>query len=745
MELAYLGLFSKIFNWVLDRIFDPIFKWLSGLLNTVFTWIFEEILAPILLPILEKALDYLIELYMDIYGAFIYGMFSGLLKLIDYMETAFDVFIGIRDVKYYPNPSVPGNYIEGSLVEVLLQQETVSTVFWLLTAAGLAIALMLTIFATAKSSFDLDFDNTRPVSKVLTALMKTFIQFFMVPFFVYFMLMLSAEILKIASTAISGDTPTTLGRIVFVVASLNAANENYVNHNAWKNPSIQPTADPNDIRFPFYITQPTNGKTPLDYTNLDTVKKYFDFSEFDYLIGMLAAIFLLFVMAVCLITFVQRVFEIVLLYIVSPYFVSMMPLDDGERFGRWRDMFIGKCFTGFGSAIGMRLYLLVCQMIMGNTIRFSNVTVGSSIEMDYIMKLFFLVGGAWAVFKSGPMITGLVSAGAGQRESETQHLAGASLYGHTIGKAMNVGKGAMMSAFRGGSGAGALARDRKAKNADPNQKFEGGKGDRMAKASQDKGTQTWKKGVTPTGARAGKFTVGAKRSAAANEGKIQVRPRSNAMSRDPKMMEAARAATAAAGLTTGPGLATSTTSADTAYKEKKNFRLGSMIQSTYDDKGNHKVRVLGFGVDKDSSGKTMSFKMPIAGFKVQRTDPTESMKLARMHIPGITKIDSNVQGGKLQYSDISVLHGAVRYRSDESGSRTRVLGGLATHSTDKEGSHTSVLGIHGHSYTEGGGGFDTFGGHLSIKTNSEHVQSVKVGALEYSRSGITKKTPPGGK
>ena len=121
------------------------------------------------------------------------------------------------------------------------------------------------------------------------------------------------------------------------------------------------------------------------------------------------------------------------------------------------------------------------------------------------------------------------------------------------------------------------------------------------------------------------------------------------------------------------------------------------------------------------------------------------MKLARMHIPGITKIDSNVQGGKLQYSDISVLHGAVRYRSDESGSRTRVLGGLATHSTDKEGSHTSVLGIHGHSYTEGGGGFDTFGGHLSIKTNSEHVQSVKVGALEYSRSGITKKTPPGGK
>ena len=48
--------------------------------------------------------------------------------------------------------------------------------------------------------------------------------------------------------------------------------------------------------------------------------------DFDYLIGFLAAIFLLFIMAVCIITFVQRIFEIVLLYIVSPYFVSTMPL-----------------------------------------------------------------------------------------------------------------------------------------------------------------------------------------------------------------------------------------------------------------------------------------------------------------------------------------------------------------------------------------------------------------------------------
>ena len=65
----------------------------------------------------------------------------------------------------------------------------------------------------------------------------------------------------------------------------------------------------------------------------------FNLADFDYLIGFIAAVFLLFTIAVCLIVFVQRVFELMLLYIVSPYFVCMIPLDDGERFGRWREMF----------------------------------------------------------------------------------------------------------------------------------------------------------------------------------------------------------------------------------------------------------------------------------------------------------------------------------------------------------------------------------------------------------------------
>lgn len=803
MELAYLGLFEKIFNWVLEKIFDPIFKWLSSLLNSVFTWIFNEILSPILLPILEKALEFFFELWMKVYGNIIYSLFSGLLKLIDYMETAFDVFIGIKPVYYYPDINDKTNYISGSLIEVLLQQKTVSTIFWIITAGGLTIALLLTIFGTAKSAFDLDFESKRPVSKVLTEMMKAMIRFFSIPFFVYFILKLSTAVLQIATTAITGDLDTTLGRIVFLVASLNAGagkDNQYVQYNVKNNPSIVVGGPSDPIRYPFYVA---NTDISKDYGDIDAVRTYFDVTKFDYLIGLLAAVFLLFVMAVCLITFVQRIFEIILLYMVSPYFVSTMPLDDGERFGRWRDMFIGKCFTGFGSAIGMRLYLLVCRMIMGNSIAFSDRTIGStSIEMDYLMKLFFLIGGAWAVFKSGPMITSLINAGAGQQEGMTQSVVGGALYGHTIGKAMSAGRSGLMSAFRGKSGESALARKKNAMNGDPTQKFDGSKGDRMAKAStwkkgvvspnakrgkltiganrKPQGGPAWKKGTVspdakrgnltiganrkPQGgdaagawkkasvspdARRGKITIGANRNAP-DASKLTVRPRRLAMSNDPEMKKAAGLASARV---SGMQAAAAKTDANTAFKEKKNLQLGSVFRSTYDANGNHKIRVLGFGVNRDASGNTTAVKMPIMDMKFKKTAPDQSMKLSKMHIPGVVKINSNVENGKLKYSDVSVLHGMGSYHSDENGTSHSFLGGAVQYNKDDSGTHLGVAGIQTHSFADGSRGVDvgklhvreseqgstvSVGSSISLKTADHHLDSLKLGSLEYSHSGIRK-------
>ncbi len=448
MESVYLGLFEKVFNWVLSRILDPVYRFVSGLLMTIFSWLFEEILAPVLMPVLEWALDFFIDLWLKIYSNHLYLLFSGLLKLIDYLETAFDVFIGLRDVTY---TTANGTVVTGTLVEILMQQESISLIFWMITLGALGLALILTIYGTAKSAFDLDFENKRPVSKVMTAMMKTFIQFFTVPFLVYFLLKLSAVILKGVTGVMNFGNVTTLGRIVFIIASLKAAKNASFNVGSDIALDIEfGTSSEDTIRYPFYTIAGGNGVQVKDYGNISQVGEVFDLASFDYLVGFIAAVFLLFTLGVCLVIFVQRIFELILLYLVSPYFVCMMPLDDGEKFNRWREMFIGKCFTGFGSVIGMRLFLMVCPIVMSNRIQFGTA---ASPEMDYIMKLFFLAGGAWAMYKSGSMITSLLSYQAGSSEAGTAAVAGGMIFSHTVGYAMAKGRQAISAGMaRGGKG-----------------------------------------------------------------------------------------------------------------------------------------------------------------------------------------------------------------------------------------------------------------------------------------------------
>lgn len=716
MEMAYLGLFSKIFNWVLDRIFNPIFKWLTNLLTTIFTWIFNEILAPILLPILEEVLQFAIELYKDIYAVHMYALFSTVLKLIDYLEAAFDVFIGIDEVTYYGNA---GTTIKGSLLEVLLQQETISKVFWLLTCGGLALALLLTIYGVAKSSFDLDFENKRPVSKVLTAMMKTFVQFFTVPFFVYFIVKLAAIILQGITYVLNQGNNTTLGRIIFMIASLDAANDANYNVSTSKLGITLGTTPADTVRYPFYSLTAAGAK---DYGDISVVMDSFDLSNFDYLIGAIAAIFLFFTIAVCLIKFVQRIFEVILLYIVSPYFVSTIPLDDGEKFGRWREMFVGKCFSGFGSAVGMRLYLMVCPMIMGGTIDF-----GASAEMDYIMKLFFLAGGAWAVFKSGPMITNLISFQAGQDESMTQAAAGGFMYAQTAGR---MGR-AVSSAMHGRHGGGSQAKAGK-REASPDQAF---KNTKLQPAGKVDGH--WKAGVKPTGPRSGKVTIGANRG-------------------HTDWKSAKPAGGARSGISMGAHRGTAMQADRQA--EHHNLRLGSLFQSTYDNQGNHKFRVMGFGFTADAAGNTTSMKFP--GLKLQ-AGSSGGYQVSKLHLPGVVNYRSNVQNGNVSYSDVSVL-GGIRYQRGSDGQSRFGIGNSLSVSRAADGSYDHVkVGAFTRSHSSDGqktyglgsamqvsrsaeGNTVQFGSQGGVSFRSEAGKSglsgVKIGALEYSRSGITKST-----
>ncbi|MEG2427445.1 MAG: hypothetical protein RSB58_03245 [Clostridium sp.] len=422
MNLIYLGIFEKVFNWIMDKILMPVFNFLSSILNTVFTFIFNKILSPILLPLLEKIFRWALELVLNVLGSIFYFILQTLLKIIDYMQIAFDIFIGLRPVTLTQG----GKPYSGSLLAVLAHLDSVRIAFLAITLAGLGLAFLLTIFSVTRSAIDLDFENKRSVGKVMTDFFKCCLRFMMVPVLMVFMLQFSVIVLAGFNTALTqGKAGTsTLGSTIFVISSLNAARDEKYNVGYTGTGQVQNIGTEDALRKDFYyndVNRNYKNSVIVGGDGSDENQGLFKFGKFDYLTGYASSIFLILILAMCLVVFIQRIFEILILYIVSPYFVAMMPLDGGEKFDQWRELFIAKFFTGFGSAIGMRLYLMLVPIVMGNTLRF---TEGNSPESDYIIKLLFILGGAWAIYKSGSTVTSLLSAQAGSSEQATGAMAG---------------------------------------------------------------------------------------------------------------------------------------------------------------------------------------------------------------------------------------------------------------------------------------------------------------------------------
>lgn len=115
-------------------------------------------------------------------------------------------------------------------------------------------------------------------------------------------------------------------------------------------------------------------------------------------------ILVMFVMSAVM--FVQRIFDIILLYIVSPASVSTIPLDDGGRFRIWREMLVSKVLSAYGIILSMNIFFLVVPQI-------SQITFFGNAFKDGIVQLLFVIGGAFSITKANMIIAQLTGSNAG--------------------------------------------------------------------------------------------------------------------------------------------------------------------------------------------------------------------------------------------------------------------------------------------------------------------------------------------
>lgn len=306
-----------------------------------------------------------------------------LLRVIDALMSIFDIFAGTKYILVDNTPTI--------FVNMLFENTIIRRIFWGVFVLGIALNLVFSIISVTRGMFSTGEDKS--LGKMIGQIFKSFMTYAIVPILVIFCVNLSsAVLLKIDDIMVLGSdgTDLTFGNTLFMILSFGEENEEY------EYCSESPSFD-DDARSTFFND---NKK----YERSDNAFTYFEFSYFKILAGTILSVYIILLLALAIIMFVTRIFDLILLFIVSPYFAASISLDGGERFADWRKLFIAKLVSGFGLVIMMKLFVgIILPVATNGTIIFS-----TSIFINAGFLVLLLTAGCYAVFKSHNLLMKLI-------------------------------------------------------------------------------------------------------------------------------------------------------------------------------------------------------------------------------------------------------------------------------------------------------------------------------------------------
>ena len=628
MESVYLGLFGKIFKWVFEKIIQPIIEFLASVFAKILSWVFNNIMKPMLISIVWPTVKAIASMIMDVFSTFLFDLVSMLYRIIEYVIDFFEIFSGISNVTYDGQ--------EMPFLNVLFVSPIIQKAVWGVAAIAFVLLLIFSTVAVVHSLGEAGGELTRPVSKVLQMTFKGFVRLILIPFTCLFLIAMSGTVLRSVYNGVkdvAGDasqvkgadytgSSTSIPRVIFCLTTLDAANNQEYNITGKHTMDPEAVIALNDsVRAPFYYEDYNGplGKEGLDYTNRDKVSQFFNYKDIDYSLAIPLCLGMLFILIICVIKFIERVFNVIVLFVISPIFASTMPMDDGKRYDTWKEAFVGQLFMGFGSVVSMEIYLLLIPYLMDSGLTFGDGTV----EANALIRVILLFGGAYSVHTAGTIITGILSGSAASAERSAQ--------AHGAMVARTAGSTAIGAArFAGGiamKGAGALGSKLKP---------EPYKSQKELKAEKDSALA--KTGRTKEGGYANK--------------------KENNQLRQSRYLG---------------GLVTKTFDKDgkghLGVNFGKNFRIGMRKDGTW------KMNVFGFTRKYDKDGKLESKSNPFVKYK--RSDDGQ-MHVSKVSLPGMKfrakedhykDKDGNIQThvGGMYMSDFSPL-GIQRSYDQDSGS-----------------------------------------------------------------------------
>ena len=323
-------------------------------------------------------LNELLEGLKDMFFTFLYRMFSLICNLIDFLKDIFYMMCGIDPVTI--------NGEKTDLLSSLTTSDVIRKSFLMVFIVGVILLIVFTIVAIIRTSY-IEKSN---IFQVMKKSGQSFILAILIPFIVLASILLTNVVMQSINTAMTPYGTTTHSTIGGEFLSTIGYNS-YIG------------SEDKEIIFSKFVSG------ELDYTDVDLVKSYFNVSSMNFLIGILGGLVMLIMFVLSSLTFVQRIFDVILLYIISPISISTIPLDDGNRFKLWKDMMIGKILSAYGIILVMNLFFLIIPEVY-------QINFFSNGFQNGIVYILFLIGGSFAVNKANDIIARLCGSSQGGNE-----------------------------------------------------------------------------------------------------------------------------------------------------------------------------------------------------------------------------------------------------------------------------------------------------------------------------------------
>ena len=339
----------------------------------------------------------------DWFWEFLYSISKSIFKLIDGLMSCANVLLGIEPV--YINGQ------ESNFFNFLMTNNNINMAFVVATIIAVILVSLFGVVQIIRTiiSEKVQMTPMRVVGKVG----GTILTFIFIPIVMALLIYITNLFMKALFQASLGGSTTTLGSFLVGAFSQDALND-----------GVQPN---------FYTA------SGFDYTDTDAMWGYIDLADFDYFFSWIAGICILFCLAKTMLLFVDRAIAMVILYIVAPISLSASIVDDGGHFKLWRDQFLVKFLTGYGCILGLNIYAVIIGAISNDSFKFFQ----TSLFLNNLLKIAFIIGGAMSMSRIMALIGNLVSSGAGSRE-----LADTANANRGFAGAMRSIGGALTSPFR---------------------------------------------------------------------------------------------------------------------------------------------------------------------------------------------------------------------------------------------------------------------------------------------------------